>query len=85
MGDAAEVPPRCNEINRATLAALNVRRANSFSDSMYRIVGFRPTRADLPKSVGPPTIFAVRDEKLAIKSASPAKLGGKPCACKNSH
>ena len=52
---------------------------------MYRIVGFRPTGPDLPKSVGPPTIFAVRDEKLAIKYASPAKLGGKPCACKNSH
>src|SRR5262249_11883220 len=33
----------------------------------------------LQNSVGPSTIFA-RDEKLAISRASPAKLGGKPCA-----
>jgi sulfonate transport system substrate-binding protein len=32
---------------------------------LYRIAGIRPHDADLPKSVGPPTIFAVRDEKLA--------------------
>jgi hypothetical protein len=32
---------------------------------VYRMVGIWPSGSGLPKSVGPPTIFAVRNEKLA--------------------